>query len=95
MKIIEETLYQTKNKSNQDPLNYPIKLTNKLGHLAALNSYGTFAPTDQELELKDELDSKIDAQLASFDKIKNEEIPKLNEQVLALKIPYIELQEGK
>ena len=33
---IENKLYQTKNRSNQDPLNFPIKLTNKLGHLNAL-----------------------------------------------------------
>lgn len=37
---IEKALYQTKNKSNQDPLNFPIKLTNKLAHLNALVSMG-------------------------------------------------------
>jgi hypothetical protein len=95
LKSIEENLYQTKNKSNQDPLNYPIKLTNKLGHLAALNGYGTFAPTNQELELKQELFTKIDAQLASFYQIRTAEIPQLNEEVLALKIPYIEVKEEK
>jgi photosystem II stability/assembly factor-like uncharacterized protein len=92
---IEENLYQTKNKSNQDPLNYPIRLTNKLGHLAALNGYGTFAPTQQELELKQELFAKIDAQLASFLQIEKYEIPKLNAHVLALKIPYVEVAEEK
>ena len=30
MKTIEETLYQTKNQSRQDPLNFPIRLNNKL-----------------------------------------------------------------
>ncbi|NNL79924.1 MAG: glycosyl hydrolase, partial [Flavobacteriaceae bacterium] len=33
---IEKALYQTKNRSRQDPLNFPIRLTNKLGHLNAL-----------------------------------------------------------
>ena len=33
---IEKALYQTKNRSNQDPLNFPIKLTNKLGHISNL-----------------------------------------------------------
>jgi photosystem II stability/assembly factor-like uncharacterized protein len=95
LKSIEENLYQTKNKSNQDPLNYPIKLTNKLGHLAALNGSGTFAPTQQELELKQELFSMIDAQLMSFYQIQGDEIPKLNEQILALKIPFVEVKEEK
>jgi len=35
---IEKALYQTKNRSGQDPLNFPIRLTNKLGHLNSLNS---------------------------------------------------------
>jgi hypothetical protein len=34
MQEIEETLYQTKNRSGQDPLNYPIRLNNKLAHLS-------------------------------------------------------------
>ena len=33
---IEETLYQTKNQSSQDPLNYPIRLNNKLAALAGV-----------------------------------------------------------
>jgi len=36
MSAIEETLYQTKNQSNQDPLNYPIRLNNKLAALAGV-----------------------------------------------------------
>ena len=30
---VEEELYQTKNQSSQDPLNYPIRLNNKLAAL--------------------------------------------------------------
>ena len=33
MTAVEEALYQTKNQSNQDPLNYPIRLNNKLAAL--------------------------------------------------------------
>ena len=35
---IEKALYQTQNRSGQDPLNFPIRLTNKLGHLNSLVS---------------------------------------------------------
>jgi len=95
MKAIEEELYQTKNKSNQDPLNYPIKLTNKLGHIASLNAYGSFKPTRQEEELKDELFAAIDEQLRRFYDIKIKEIPRLNQLFLDQKIPYIKLNEDK
>ncbi len=90
---VEENLYQTKNKSNQDPLNFPIKLTNKLGHLTALNGYGTSRPTQQETALKTELIHKIDEELAIFKKVINEELPSLNKQVIESKIPFIELSE--
>ncbi|HRI29017.1 MAG TPA: hypothetical protein PK715_13235, partial [Chitinophagales bacterium] len=45
MTTVEETLYQTKNRSGQDPLNFPIRLNNKLAHLNAL-IYADYPPTN-------------------------------------------------
>jgi len=56
---IEKELYQTKNRSGQDPLNFPIKLTNKLGHLNSLVGMGDFGPTDQDIAVKNELSAAI------------------------------------
>jgi len=75
---IEEALYQTKNQSAQDPLNFPIRLTNKLGHLNALVSMGDFAPTDQDIAVKDELTQKIDTQLKAFNTLLSNEIKAFN-----------------
>ncbi len=63
-----------------------------MGHIAALNSYGNFKPTDQEEKLKIELFKQIDAELAIFSKVKDEEIPQLNKQIIENKIPFIELK---
>ncbi len=60
---VEEELYQTKLRSNQDPLNYPIKLNNKLAALAGIVGSADAAPTDQSYQLHEELTSKINAQL--------------------------------
>ena len=60
---IEKTLYQTKNRSNQDPLNFPIKLTNKLAHLNRLVTMNDFPPTNQDLMVKNELSNLIQAEL--------------------------------
>jgi len=49
---IEKELYQTKNRSNQDPLNFPIRLTNKLAHLNSLVSIDDFPPTEQDIAVK-------------------------------------------
>jgi len=92
MTEVEENLYQTKNQSRQDPLNFPIKLTNKLAHLNTLTGFGDNPPTSQAIALKAELEEKIDDELKSYNKIKEESIPALNNliklnQVDAIKIP--------
>jgi hypothetical protein len=81
MKKIEETLYQTKNKSNQDPLNFPIRLNNKLAALSPEADGSDFKPTDQVRAVYKEVTSKIDEQLVALNKIFNERIPKFNDLV--------------
>lgn len=75
---IEEALYQTKNRSGQDPLNFPIRLTNKLGHLNALISMGDFAPTDQDTAVKSAITQEIDKQLTQFNQLVSDEISAFN-----------------
>jgi hypothetical protein len=56
MTKIEETLYQTKLRSGQDMLNYPVRLTNKLAYLKGLLDQGEYRPTQQEYDVKAELE---------------------------------------
>lgn len=93
MTVIENELYQTKNRSRQDPLNFPIKLTNKLGHLNSLVSGGDYPPTAQAIEVKNVLTKEIDNQLDLFRKIKSEELPKFNQLVRDAQIDAIILKE--
>ena len=50
--LIENELYQTKNQSNQDPLNYGVRLTNNLGNLNSAFRGGDFGPTAQDIMVK-------------------------------------------
>ena len=63
MKVIEETLYQTKNQSRQDPLNFPIRLNNKLAAVKGTVQQGEFPPTDQQVAVKNELTESIKVEL--------------------------------
>ena len=81
LSAIEETLYQTKNKSRQDPLNFPIRLTNKLAHLNSLAQIGDGAPSTQMYQVRDELSRDIDAELEKYEAIKRQEIPSLNQLI--------------
>jgi photosystem II stability/assembly factor-like uncharacterized protein len=86
---IEETLYQTKNRSGQDPLNYPIRLTNKLAHLNSLTGIGTYRPTAAAYRVKEELTEQIDAELAKYRSIVAEEVPAYNRMILEREVDVI------
>ncbi|MTI39279.1 WD40/YVTN/BNR-like repeat-containing protein, partial [Fulvivirga lutimaris] len=81
MKTIEEALYQTKNRSGQDPLNFPIRLNNKLGHLNSLQAMGDYKPTDQAVAFKKEITAEIDKELDKLKVIFETEIPAFNKMV--------------
>ncbi|MEA1885913.1 MAG: glycosyl hydrolase [Bacteroidota bacterium] len=86
---VEEALYQTKNRSRQDPLNYPIKLGNKLAALNGVVATGDWKPTDQSYEVRDMLVSAIDIQLDRLNTIIKERIPELNSILHESNIEYI------
>ncbi|MCK8478993.1 WD40/YVTN/BNR-like repeat-containing protein [Psychroserpens algicola] len=90
---IEEALYQTKNRSGQDPLNFPIRLTNKLGHLNSLVSMGDFPPTDQDIAVKDELTAKINEQLNVFNGMIADRISQFNKDFNAKNLNYLFVED--
>ena len=86
---IEKALYQTKNRSAQDPLNFPIRLNNKLGHLNSLVAIDDFPPTEQDVAVKNELTGKINEQLEAFDTIMENELKEFNKAFNSLKLNYL------
>ncbi|MEO6348372.1 MAG: glycosyl hydrolase, partial [Aquaticitalea sp.] len=86
---IEEALYQIQNRSEQDPLNFPIRLTDKLGGLSSALSMGNFAPTDQDIAVKDELTAQIKTQLDAFNKFMSDEITAFNAAFNAKNLNYL------
>ena len=87
--LIEEKLYQTKNRSGQDPLNFPIRLNNKLAHLTSVASVGNFKPTDQMYNVRDELIGLIDKELKMWEDIKENDLVKINSTILENNIQLI------
>lgn len=81
MTEVEKALYQTKNRSGQDPLNYPIQLNNKLAHLGSLSSVGDAPPTDQAMAFYKEITTRIDVELARWQAIQGAQIPAFNRMV--------------
>ncbi len=89
MTAIEEALYQTKNKSSQDPLNYPIRLNDKLASVADSAGTGDFAPTAQQRAVYKQLVEQIDAQLAQLRALWETDLPALNAMIKTSEVPPI------
>ena len=86
---VEEALYQTKNQSSQDPLNFPIRLNNKLAALLGVVSRSETPPNDQSIEVYNELSGQIDAQLQKLSQIMKTDVPAFNQLVKEQNIPAI------
>jgi photosystem II stability/assembly factor-like uncharacterized protein len=76
--VVEEETYQVKNRSSQDPLNYPIKLNNKIAALAGVVESSDNKPTDQSYTVFKELSGRLDAQLEKLNQALKTELPRLN-----------------
>jgi hypothetical protein len=86
---IEEELYQTKNQSNQDPLNFPIRLNNKLATLAGSIAGADSQPTDQQVAVYEDLTSRINAQLEKLKQVMNADVPAFNKLVRDQNVPAV------
>jgi hypothetical protein len=86
---VEDVLIQAKSKSSQDPLNYPVKLDDKIAALAAVASGADAPPTDPTRELFKELSERADAELRNLKAILDSDVPRLNNLLREAGIPHI------
>ena len=93
MTAIEETLYQTKAKSSQDVLNYPIRINDKISGVFDAANSGTQAPSKQVKDVFNELSAQADAEIAKLKKIKEVDIPQLNQLIREKSLPVIGLKK--
>ncbi len=86
---VEEELYQTKNRSSQDPLNYPIKLNNKLAALASVAGAAEARPTAQSYQVYEELATRANAQLRTLDGLLKKDLEAFNRLVREKNLPAV------
>lgn len=67
LSVIEEDLYQVRNRSSQDPLNFPIKLGNRISAVRRSLETGDAKPTAGVYKVFAELSKELDDQLAKLD----------------------------
>ncbi len=89
MTEIEEVLIQTKAKSGQDVLNYPIRLNNYLVALGGVVDSADSAPTQVSYEVFDMLSKQLDEQLAKWKQVLAADIPAYDDVVRKQEVPAI------
>jgi len=75
---IEKAIYQTQNRSGEDPLNYPIRLNNKIAALGSTVSSADARPTDQSYVVFDTLTAQLRTQLSLLTRELAAGLPKVN-----------------
>ncbi len=83
---IEGEIYQYRNRSSQDPLNFPIRLNNKLAALQGIVEAGDQRPTDQSYAVFKELSDRLDKQLAALDALLKSDLEPFNKLLAKKKL---------
>ncbi len=93
MTSVEEALHQTKAKSGQDVLNYPIRLDDKLSGLYGNAQAGNGVLAKQMKEAYVVIGGQIDVQLEKLKKIMEDDLKSLNQLIREKHLPVIGIKK--
>jgi hypothetical protein len=91
---IQDALIQSKAKSSQDVLNYPIRLNNELVALSGSISSADAVPTEQSYKVFDMLKQRSDDQVGRWDQLVKSDVAAFNTMVRQQDIPAIILDSS-
>ena len=86
---VEDSLYQTRNRSGQDPLNYPVRLNNQLAALMGFVGAGDRRPPPQAYEVYNTLSPQLDRELVRLRRVMNAYLSRINALLKAAGLPEI------
>lgn len=94
LSTIEGEIYQVKLQSSQDPLNFPIKLNNKIAALQGVIESADVQPTEQSYSMFRTLSNRLDEQLTVLEGVKGR-MPPVNRLLLGVKLEPIKAEPLK
>jgi hypothetical protein len=95
LSAIESEIYQVKLQSSQDPLNFPIKLNNKIAALQGVIESADVRPTEQAYSVFRTLTNRLDEQLGKLDVTTNVRMPPVNYLLQRQKLDPIKAEKLK
>jgi photosystem II stability/assembly factor-like uncharacterized protein len=84
LSAVEEEIYQVRNQSGQDPLNFPIKLNNRLASLLGVVDRGDGRPIGNAEPIFTDLSAELKVQTDRLQHVLDTDLSKLNEQLKRL-----------
>ncbi|MCZ6836401.1 MAG: glycosyl hydrolase, partial [Planctomycetota bacterium] len=94
LKAIEDELIQSKSKSSQDPLNFPIMLNNKIAALAGVVSRSSGRPTAASYVVFEQLVAELKPQLEKLGVVMDVDVPAFNKLVREYDMPAIWVEKN-
>jgi photosystem II stability/assembly factor-like uncharacterized protein len=82
---VEEDVYQVKNQSGQDPLNFPIKTNNRLASLLRVAVSGEGRPTGNVEPIFNDLVAELKAETDRLEKAISDQLPPFNNMLQRIK----------
>lgn len=87
---VEESVYQVRNQSGQDPLNFPIKVNNRLANLLSMSERGDGRPTTYMPEIFGILTTELKGYMTRLDQVWKVDLAAVNAELARLKLPKID-----
>jgi hypothetical protein len=86
---VEDDVYQVQNQSGQDPLNFPIKINNRLASLLGVVSRGDGRPTSSIPEIFNIQAGQLKVQTTKLEAIWKSDLANFNKEAVRLKLPLV------
>jgi hypothetical protein len=90
LSAVEERIYQVRNRSGQDPLNFPIKVNNRLATLLSMAEQGDGAPNANLEEIYSILSKELTGYERQLDAVWKTDLTAVNRELRRLGLPTIE-----
>ena len=93
---VEADIYQVRNQSNQDPLNFPIRVNNRLANLLSMSEQGDGRPGSGMSAVFGIMVERLEGYVTRLEAVWDEELAEVNEELRRLGLEEIVVaQEGR
>jgi hypothetical protein len=92
---VEQNIYQVRNQSNQDPLNFPIRVNNRLANLLAMAERGDGPPTSNMADIFHELSEELEGYLDHLTEVWATDLTAANAELARLGLPKLDPKCGR